>query len=183
MDSFELNKIAMAVLATVFILMSITFLAEAIYHIDEPQQAGYVIEAGEGSTVAAEAVDTGPAYDPIEALLASADLGAGESVFKKCAACHTMEQGGANKVGPNLYNIVGGPIAAVEGFGYSAALREYAEGRTWTFEELNGFLFKPRDHVAGTAMGFAGLRKTDERADLIAWMRQFADTPAPLPGS
>lgn len=185
MNSFELNKIAMAVLATVFVLLSVKFLSEAIFHSEVPEQAGFIIEAGEGSTADAGEVDTGPAYEPIEPLLASADLSAGEGVFKKCAACHTWEKGGANKVGPNLWDIVGAPIGTHNAeFNYSAALREYgADGKTWTYEELNGFLFKPKDHIAGTAMGFAGLKKAQERADLIGWMRTHADNPVPLPGS
>lgn len=185
MDSFEFNKVAMAFLGTIFGIFSLMLLSESIFHAEVPEQAGYEIAAAEGSTGSETAgAAAGPAYEPIEPLLASADLGAGETVFKKCASCHTWEQGGANKVGPNLWNVVGGAIGANHPeFSYSAALKAYGEGKTWTYEELNGFLFKPKAHVKGTAMGFAGLAKTEDRANLVGWLRAHSDSPAPLPGS
>lgn len=186
MDSFEFNKIALSFLAAIFVLFSLSLISESIFHADVPEQAGYQIaeaEGGSGGDVAK--ADTGPAYEPIEALLASADLGAGEKVFKKCAACHTFEKGGENKVGPNLWNIVDASIGSHSAdFKYSSALSAYGEsGTKWTYEELNGFLFKPKTHVKGTAMGFAGLKKTEDRANLIGWLRSHADSPAALPGS
>ncbi len=132
-------------------------------------------DAGGGEAAAAT-------LEPVGPLLASADLGAGENVLKKCASCHTFEDGGANKVGPNLWNIVERPIASHEGFGYSAALKDYATGgKTWTYDELNAFLAAPKKHIKGTAMGFAGLKKVDERANIIAWMRTHSASPVALP--
>lgn len=185
MNAFELNKVALCFLATIFVLFSLSLVSESIFHAEAPEEPGYVIEVAEASGGSSEpAGDAGPAYEPIEALLASADLGAGETVFKKCASCHTWEKGGANKVGPNLWNVVGGPIGGNHPeFKYSAGLVSYGAGKTWTFEELNGFLFKPKDHISGTAMGFAGLKKTEDRVNLIGWMREHADAPLPLPGS
>lgn len=186
MSSFDFNKIAMAFLGTVFILFSLSILSESIFHSEVPEQAGYEIAAAEGDTAhGGAAADAGPAYDPIAPLLASADVGAGEKVFKKCASCHTWEQGGANKVGPNLWNLVGRPIgSAIGDFKYSAAIQEFgADGKTWTYEELNAFLYKPKAHIKGTAMGFAGLKKTQDRANLVGWLRTHSDSPQPLPGS
>lgn len=183
MDSFELNKVLMALLGSVFIVLGLNFISEGIYHPHSPETQGYAIAAAEGGGESGGAETSGPAYDPVEPLLASADLAAGENVFKKCASCHTWEQGGQNKVGPNLWAIVERPIASHEGFGYSAALTEFGQGKTWTYEELNGFLWKPKTHVKGTAMGFAGLAKVEERANLIAWMRTHSDNPVPLPGN
>lgn len=185
MDSFEFNKVAMAFLGAVFAIFSLTLLSESIFHSEVPEQAGYEIATAEGSSGDSGAVASGPAYEPIEALLASADLAAGETVFKKCASCHTWEKGGANKVGPNLWNVVGSTIGNHNAeFGYSAALKTYGEsGKSWTYEELNGFFFKPKSHVKGTAMGFAGLKKTEDRANLIGWLRTHSDAPVPLPGS
>lgn len=185
MNSFELNKVAMSLLATVFFLFSLSLLSESIFHAEAPEQPGYIVEVAEADGAATEEVDEGPAFDPVEPLLASADLGAGENVFKKCGACHTWEKGGANKVGPNLWDIVGAPIGNhVADYKYSAALQEYgADGKVWTYEELNGFLWKPKTHIKGTAMGFAGLKKVEDRANLIAWLRSHADEPKPLPGS
>lgn len=185
MDSFEFNKVAMAFLGAVFAIFSLSLLSDSIFHSDVPEQAGYEIAAAEGSTGGDTSAPAGPAYEPIEALLASADLAAGETVFKKCASCHTWEKGGANKVGPNLWDVVGGVIGSHHPeFKYSAALKAYGEsGKSWTYEELNGFFFKPKNHIKGTAMGFAGLKKTEDRVNLIGWLRTHSDTPVPMPGS
>jgi len=184
MNSFEFNKIAMSFLGAIFVLFSLSLLSDSIFHTQVPETPGYAIEVADSGASGETAAPAGPAYDPVVPLLASADLGAGETVFKKCASCHTWEKGGANKVGPNLWNVVGGAIGGNHPeFKYSSALTAYGEGKTWTFEELNGFLFKPKSHVKGTAMGFAGLKKTEDRANLIGWMREHADSPLPLPGS
>ena len=125
MDSFQFNKYAMAILGTVFVVFCLTLISEAIFHTNAPEERAFVIAADTGSEVgcAAEGADSGPIYEPIGPLLVSADTEAGEKVFKKCAACHTTESGGANKVGPNLWNIVNRDIATHEGFSYSKALQ------------------------------------------------------------
>ena len=180
MDSFEFNKIAMAVLGTVFLVMGLNFVSDSIFYSKNPEQKGYAIEVAEAST-GGEAADTGPAYEPISTLLASADVGAGEKVFKKCAACHDASAGGANKVGPALYEVVNRDIASVDGFSYSGPLKEYGSGKQWTYEELNGFLWKPKAFVKGTSMGFGGLKKVQDRANLVAYLRAQAAAPADLP--
>lgn len=116
-----------------------------------------------------------PAFADLTDALASADVSQGESVFRKCKACHVAAADGKNKVGPNLYNIVGASVATVDGFKYSAALTEY--GGDWTPERLDAFLAKPKAEVKGTKMGFAGLRKDDDRANLIAYLNTLSDTP------
>jgi cytochrome c len=181
MDSFEFNKIAMAVLAVIFGVFSVSLISEAVFHSEVPQEQAFVISEGDTAEDAADGEPEGPAFEPVAPIMASADASAGEAVFKKCVSCHTVENGGQNKVGPNLWNIINRPIASHEGFSYSAALQEYGEGKEWTYEELNGFLWKPKTYVRGTAMGFVGLRDVEDRADVIAYLRTFADTPAPLP--
>lgn len=181
MDSFEWNKIFAAFLTMAFLVLGVNFLADGIYHGKAPEKEGFAIEGGELVAKAPDA--SGPVIDPVAPLLASADLAAGEKAAKKCVACHNFAEGAGNKVGPALYGIVNRGIAALDGFAYSSALKTYGEGKTWTYDELNGFLYKPKAHVKGTSMAFAGLKKTNERAAMIAYLRSLASEPAPLPGS
>ena len=182
MDGFEWNKVFGAVLGVIFVFMGLSILGEVIYHADE-NDPSTVLDLPEAAVTAGG--DAGPAgAEPILALLAAADVAAGENTAKKCVACHVFEKGGANKVGPHIYGVVGRPIAAVGDFGYSAAMKAYAEGgKAWTFQELNGFLWKPKAHVKGTSMGFAGIRSPEERANLIAWMNTQSDSPLPAPSA
>ena len=179
MDSFEFNKLIGALLGVVFIVFSVSIISDSIFASPVPEKEGFLIEAVEPEEGGAkEAV----AEVPIGVLLASADADAGATVFKKCAACHTVEMGGPNKVGPNLWNIVDRPIASHEGFSYSSAMKTFAEGGTvWDYDHLNHFLASPKGLVKGTAMGFAGVKKPDERANLIAYLRTLSDNPVPLP--
>ena len=184
MDSYEFNKIAGAVLIAALVAFGLGALSDIIFEGREGEAPGYVIEVAEsGAEHGGEAAGGEAAgEEPIAALMASADAGAGANVAKKCAACHNFEKDGANKVGPALWNVVNRPVAAAEGFKYSDGLKAFADGGTvWDYEHLNGFLTAPKKYVGGTSMGFAGLKKPTERADLIAYLRSLADDPAPLP--
>ena len=181
MDSSELNKYLGGFLGTCFVVMTIAIVSDSIFAAPAPEKPGYAIEAAEGE--ASPAAGGPAAVESAVPLLASASVEAGEVVHKKCVACHTTEKGGANKTGPNLWDVVNRPIASHEGYGYSAAIKEFSQGGSvkWDYEHLDKFLTAPKGFIKGTAMGFAGVKKTQERADLIAYLRTLSDNPAPLP--
>jgi len=171
-----------AFLGTVFVLMSVSIASEGIFHSAAPEKEGYAIVA-EASTDAGGEGAAAAVATPIATLLASADAARGETTFKKCTSCHTGESGGPNKVGPNLFDVVNRPIASHAGFSYSAGMKDFSKGGTekWDYDHLSYFIEAPKKHVPGTAMGFAGIKKETERADLIAYLRTLSANPAPLP--
>ncbi|MEH6720363.1 MAG: cytochrome c family protein [Aurantimonas endophytica] len=182
MNSFEANKIFGALLGTIFVLFGGSLLAEGLFHAETPETPGFEIVVAE----AEEGADGAPAEEatvPIAARMQTADAEAGAGGFRACGACHTAEQGGANRVGPHLWDVVNRPIAGESDFSYSAALQAFSEGGTvvWDYEHLDYFIEDPKGHVPGTAMGYAGMRDPEDRANLIAYLRTLAETPAPLP--
>ncbi|PZO79715.1 MAG: cytochrome c family protein [Mesorhizobium amorphae] len=182
MDSFEFNKVIGAVLGAFFLLFSVAIVSDAIFAAPAPERPGYVIEAAEPQAGGAAEAAERPS---IAVLLASADADAGATAFKKCQACHSGEKGGPNKIGPDLWDLVNRPIATHEGFAYSGAMKEFSQGGTvvWDWDHLDHFLHGPKAYISGTAMSFAGLKRDDERANLIAYLRTLSDNPAPLPAA
>ena len=181
MDSFEWNKIAGAILFALLVSFGLGIFSGLIFQTERPESPGYVIavttEEGAGDSGGAAA-----APQPIAVLLQTADEKAGAASAKKCLACHTLASGEPNKVGPNLYGVVNRPIAAHEGYEYSDAMKAHAqEASTWTYDNLSTFLHDPKGTVPGTKMTFAGLKDDKERANVIAYLRTLADSPAPLP--
>ena len=180
MDSFEINKIVAAILMVALLIIGIGKLSNVIFHVEKPKKPGYAVNVEKAVVVnTASTSETLEEKIDISALMALGDVAAGEKVFKKCAACHSIVKGGANKIGPALYNVVGRKVGGVSDYKYSKALMEY--DKNWTFEELNGFLLKPTKWIKGTKMAYAGLRKESDRASVIKYLNNNLDNPLPLP--
>ncbi|GAA0786539.1 cytochrome c family protein [Roseibium denhamense] len=181
MDSFTLNKAAGAVLMVLILTMGVGIVSDIIFQPTIPGKPGYEIVVASAEDATSE-VTPEPDIVPISERLLAASASDGEGVARKCAACHAFEKGGANKVGPGLWNVLGNQPGTHDGFGYSSAMVAYGEENgEWTYEGLDNFLAAPRNYIDGTSMSFAGLRKPEERADLIAYMREQSDSPLPLP--
>jgi cytochrome c len=180
MDSFEFNKVAGGVLGTALLVMALSIGSEIVFEQHAPEKPGYVINVpkeGEGG-----GNEPPPVIEPIAVRLAKADPKAGANTAKACAACHTLEKGQPAKIGPNLWGVVGGPDAHMPGFGYSEALQKRkAEGKTWTFDELDHFLTDPKGYIPGIAMNFGGVKDPQSRANVIDYLRTLSDSPLPLP--
>jgi len=176
MDSFEINKIIAAVLVTVLLVFGIGKISDIIFHVENPKIEGYKVEDKVSNTITTQA--SADSQIDISAFLALGTVENGKKVFKKCAACHSIDKGGANKIGPALYSVIGRAVGSLSDYKYSKALTSY--GKEWTFEELNGFLIKPAKWIKGNKMGFAGLKEED-RASVILYLNENSDNPKTLP--
>ena len=179
MDSFEINKIVASILIVVLLIIGIDKISDIVFHVEKPETPGYKVELEQpavNTTLTAEVVEV---KVDIAALMSLGDVTSGEKVFKKCAACHSIVKGGKNNIGPALYNVIGRKVGIVSDYKYSKALLNY--DKSWTFEELNGYLLKPSKWIKGTKMAFAGLKKERDRASVIMYLNQNSDNPLPLP--
>jgi cytochrome c len=180
MNAYELNKIFGAVVSSILAVTVIGFLANMLVSPRQLEKSVLDIKVADAEPAGGAAAAAAPAaLDPIAPLLAKADAEAGKAVTKNCTSCHSFDKGGKNGVGPNLWDVVGNKQAHIAGFGYSPALQ--AAGGTWDYEKMNAFLANPKAAVPGTRMAFAGLRRADDRANLIAYLRTLSDSPKPLP--
>ena len=181
MDSFEINKIVASILLIALLFIGIGKISNLVFQVKKPNIAGYKVELPDNNTANQISETIAEEADEIDiaTLLALGDLTHGEKVFKKCSACHSINKGGENKIGPALYNVLGRQVGGITDYKYSSALIEY--GKSWTFEEMNGFLKKPASYIKGTKMAFAGLRKEKDRASIILYLNQNSDSPIPLP--
>ena len=197
MNRFEIIKIVGAFLMSVLIITVIGQVGNLLVEAEELEENVYTVAGTEEPAAAEEAVageaaaEPGlgpmapleaaaePGLGPMAPLLAAASVGSGKQLARKCALCHTFKKGGPHKIGPNLWDVVGADKARWENFSYSAALASV--GGSWGYEELNSFVAKPGTYIPGTRMTFNGLKKLEDRADLIAYLRTFSDSPRPLP--
>jgi cytochrome c len=178
MKDLEFNKIAASILVAGLIALVVGKVTNALYSPDEQEKRGYQVEVASGNEAGGAAAEAEKPLD-IPALMAAANAENGQTIFKKCVSCHSVEKSGAHKVGPNLWGIIGLKSAHHADFAYSSALKE--KNITWGYSELFAFLKKPSAYAPGTKMSFAGLRKPEEIADVIAYLRAQSDSPKPLP--
>jgi len=177
MNSFELNKILGAILGTCLITLALNIGAGAIFAPEKPAKPGYLIAVkteGGGAKKAEAAKET-----PLPVRLAKASAEKGQAIAKQCQACHTFAKGGPNRVGPNLWDVVGEARGEGRSFNFSAAMK--AKGGKWTFEELDKFIADPRGYIPGTAMTYAGIKNEQQRANVIDYLHTLSDNPVPLP--
>ena len=173
-----MNKIAVSIILALVLILGINKLSEVLYYVEKPEKSAYQVESVVDASSTVEKDSTDMVSGSITALFASTSASEGEKVFKKCAACHSISQGGANKIGPALWGVLGRKAGAVSDYKYSKAMASYA--KPWSFEEMNGFLIKPKDWIKGTKMSFAGLKSAKDRAAVILYMNKNTDNPLPL---
>ncbi len=181
MSSLEFNKIIASIIVALIVFFIIGFIGNFIAKKDKSteQETAYLIEVPDKASNSQQQSKSDLKVESISNLLINASFENGEKIAKKCSACHNYEKDSKSKVGPNLWNLIDMPKAKVNGFAYSNALVDF--GGNWGYEELNKFLYKPKDYIQGTKMNFAGLKDAQDRADLILWLRDKSDNPAPLP--
>jgi len=175
-----MNKILVSAVLAVILVLGINKIADVIFYVEKPEKSAYQVDSVTtvASTTTNETSSVDSDSENIMALFASTNAGDGEKIFKKCAACHSITQGGANKIGPALWSVLGRKAGSLPDYKYSKAMIAY--GKLWSFEEMNGFLTKPKEWLKGTKMSFAGLKNAKDRAAIILYMNENSDTPLPV---
>ena len=172
-----MNKIIVSILLAVILVLGINKIADVIFYVEKPEKSAYQVAnvTTSASTTSAETSSANSDTGNIMALFASTSAAEGAKVFKKCSACHSVNEGGANKIGPALWGVLGRKAGSLSDYKYSKAMTAY--GKSWSFEEMNGFLIKPKDWIKGTKMSFAGLKNAKERAAVILYMNENTNNP------
>lgn len=182
MSGLEFNKIIASIVLAIILFVIIGLVGNFIVNLkeDPEQKTAYKIEIPETENESVPKSLSGlETLEPISPLLINASLNNGEKISKKCGTCHNYTKDSKSKVGPNLWDIINRTKGNVSGYAYSNALVNH--GGKWSYEELNGFLYKPKKYIEGTKMNFAGIKNAQDRADLIFWLRQYSENPVPLP--
>ncbi len=175
-----MNKIIASIVLAVILVLGINKIADAIFYVEKPEKSAYQVASVStvASSTSAETNSVSSESGNIMALFASTSAAEGAKVFKKCAACHSINEGGSNKIGPALWGVLGRSVGSVPDYKYSKAMASY--GKNWSFEEMNGFLIKPKDWIKGTKMSFAGLKNAEDRAAVILYMNENTNSPLQL---
>ena len=172
-----MNKIITSILLAIILVLGINKITDIIFDVEKPEKSAYQVASVSTVTETTSASLNTDSGD-IMALLASANVADGKKIFKKCAACHSIAKDGGNKIGPALWGVLGRKAGSVADYKYSKAMTAY--GKPWSFEEMNGFLTKPKDWLKGTKMSFVGLKKETDRAAVILYMNKNTGSPLPL---
>ena len=175
-----MNKIIVSIVFAIILVLGINKVTDVIFYVEKPEKSAYQVAsvATTTSTTSTETTSVSSESGNIMALFASTSAVEGAKVFKKCAACHSIAEGGGNKIGPALWGVLGRPAGTIPDYKYSKAMA--AHGKNWSFEEMNGFLIKPKGWIKGTKMSFAGLKKAKDRAAVILYMNENTNSPLPL---
>ena len=172
-----MNKIIVSILLTVILVLGINKVADVIYYVEKPEKSAYQV-AGITTIANTQTTETSSETGNIMALFASTNATDGAKIFKKCAACHSIAKGGGHKIGVNLWGVLERKAGSASDYNYSKGMLAY--GKTWSIEEMDGFLIKPKDWVKGTKMSFAGLKNAKDRAAVILYMNENTDNPLPI---
>ena len=175
-----MNKIIVSIIFAILLIVVIGKITDVIFYVEKPEKSAYQVAsiATDDSSASTEANSVSSGSGDIMAMFASVSAAEGAKVFKKCAACHSINEGGSNKIGPALWGVLGRSVGSVPDYKYSKAMAAY--GKNWSFEEMNGFLLKPKEWIKGTKMSFAGLKKAEDRAAVILYMNENTNSPLQL---
>ena len=175
-----MNKIVVSIVFAIILVIGINKITDAIFYLEKPEKSAYQVASvtSVASNTSADTSSVNTESGNIMKLFASVSSADGAKIFKKCAACHSISEGGANKIGPALWSVLGRQAGSLSDYKYSKAMGSY--GKSWSFEEMDGFLKKPKEWIKGTKMSFAGLKSAKERAAIILYMNKNTNSPLPL---